>query len=92
MNIFKRAWIWLITKKESTVTDITATDGTAVTPAATVETTPVVATDTTATTTTTTVTSEADAVCERLRKLVVAAGGQAHVVIDDLIALAKKLG
>lgn len=74
------------------MTDITATDGTAVTPAATVETTPVVATDTTATTTTTTVTSEADAVCERLRKLVVAAGGQAHVVIDDLIALAKKLG
>ncbi len=95
MNIIKRAWLWLITKKESAVTDTTATDGTAVTPAATVETTPVVATDTTATTTTTTtttVTSEADAVCERLRKLVVAAGAQAHVVIDDLIALAKKLG
>lgn len=59
-----------------------------VTPAATVAT---ATTDTTATTSTV-ITSETDAVCEQLRKLVVAAGAQAHVVIDDLITLAKKIG
>ena len=36
--------------------------------------------------------SETDAVLARLRNLVVVAGYQSHEVIDDLIALAKKLG
>ncbi|WP_342753752.1 hypothetical protein AAGQ96_12860 [Pantoea sp. MBD-2R] len=83
---------WLLTKaepqsKEAPVTD-TVTDTTA-----TAE--PVVGTTTvqpTVTQTTAVSTDNTDAVLARLKKLVEAAGAQAHAVIDDLIALAKKLG
>ena len=90
MNIFKRAWLWLTTKKESTVTDTTATDATAVTPVATVETTPVAATDTTATTTTTTVTTD-DSVLDQVKELLVKIGHDVEGEWDEVVALAKKL-
>ncbi len=83
MNIIKRAWLWLITKKENEVSE-PITDTTVVTtdPAAV----------TTVTDGGTTVINETDAILSRLKKLVEASGAQAHAVIDDLIALAKKLG
>ena len=81
MNIIKRAWLWLITKKENEVSEPIAD-------------TSVVTTDPATATSTggTTVINETDAILSRLKKLVEASGAQAHAVIDDLIALAKKLG
>lgn len=84
MNILKRAWAWLTTKKVNTVTDATtAADSTAATTA-----------DATAATTTDAVvvsTSTDDAVLSQVKELLVSLGHDVEGVFPEVVALAKKI-
>lgn len=93
MNIFKRAWIWLITKKEIAVTDTTASDTgtkTTATVAPATSAAATVSTDTTETTTTTTVTTD-DSVLAKVKELLISIGHDVEEEFDEVVALAKKL-
>lgn len=80
---------WLLTKNEPKPKEAIVTDTVVETAA---EPTIVNTSGEPVTTQATTVsTTETDAVLNKLKKLVEAAGAQAHAVFDDLIELAKKL-
>lgn len=92
MNIFKRAWLWLTTKKETPVTDTTATTTTADASTATTSTTvaaPAEVTTPAATTTTTTTVSTNESLLAELKGLLVKLGHDVEAEWDAVVSLAK---
>jgi len=93
MNIFKRAWAWLTTKKETPVTDTTATTTAADTSTPTVitstESVSSEATTPAATTTTTTTVSTNESLLAELKGLLVKLGHDVEAEWDAVVSLAK---